>query len=86
MSEVGIGRNAVDLNAQLLELGIVIGQIAQLSGANKGKIGGVEEENRPLALQISFTYVDEFAIQVSSGFKRFYFSVDQGHSDNLQLS
>src|SRR5690606_2404602 len=48
--KVRVGRYAIDLDAELLELRIHIGYIPQLGGTDEGEIGGVEEKNRPLSL------------------------------------
>src|SRR5690606_18584754 len=62
VGEVGVGGNGVDFHAQLLELGIVVGQVAQLGRADEGEVGRVEEEDRPLALQVSFGNFNELAL------------------------
>ena len=52
VGEVGVGRHRVDLDAELLELGVVVGQVAELGRADEGEVGRVEEDDRPLALQV----------------------------------
>src|SRR3546814_14825259 len=44
--EVGVGRHAVDLDAEALELGVVVGQVTELGGAYEGEVGRVEEHHR----------------------------------------
>src|SRR5471032_116647 len=43
VSKVGVGGNAVDLDAQLLEWSVVVGQVFQLGWANEGEVSRVEE-------------------------------------------
>src|SRR5690554_870228 len=45
VGEVGVGRNCIDLYTQLLELVVVVSQVTQLGGANKGEVGRVEEHD-----------------------------------------
>jgi hypothetical protein len=52
VGEVGVGGHGVHLDAHLLELGVVVGQVAQFGGADEGEVGRVEEHHGPLAFQI----------------------------------
>ena len=60
--EVGVGRHGVDLDAELLELGVVVGEVAELGRADEGEVGRVEEEDRPLAGDVGVGDVDELAV------------------------
>ncbi|MNQ61158.1 hypothetical protein D3C85_754690 [compost metagenome] len=83
VGEVGVGGHAVDFHAQLLELGVVVGQVAQLGRADEGEVGRVEEHHGPFALQAGFGDFDEFALVVGGGFERFDFGIDQRHRNIL---
>ncbi len=52
MYKVRIARNGVYFTVNLLELGVRICQILQLSRADKGEISRVEEEYTPLSYHI----------------------------------
>ena len=52
VDEMGVAGDGVDLAAGGLEVGVLVGQVLQLRGADEGKVGGVEEEHRPLAQDI----------------------------------
>jgi hypothetical protein len=76
VGEVSVGRDAVDLDAELLELGIQVGDVTQLRRADEGEVGGVEEEHRPLALQVGLRHLDEFAIVEGGGLEGLHGRVD----------
>src|SRR5689334_5133652 len=76
VGKVGIGGNAVDLDAQFLELGVVVSQVFQFGRANKGEVSWVEENDRPLAFQVSVRHVYEVAVFVGGSFERFNLAVD----------
>src|SRR5690606_41384945 len=78
--EVGVGRNAVDFDAQLLELRVQVSQVFQFGGAHERKVGGVENKDRPLAGDRLVRDLDELAVVVSRCFKRFNLRIDQGHN------
>ena len=59
VGEVGVGRHAVDLNAQGLEGVVMVGQVTEFGGANKGEVGGVKEHHGPLTLQGGFGDLDK---------------------------
>ena len=67
VGEVGVGRHRVDLDAELLELGVVVGQVAELGRADEGEVGRVEEHDRPLALEVGVADVDELAVVEGGG-------------------
>ena len=60
--EVRVGRNAVDFNAQALEITIGIGQVFQFGRADEGEIRRIEEHDGPLAMQVGFGDIDELAV------------------------
>ena len=68
--EVGVGGHRVDFHAHLLELGVVVGHVAQFGRADEGEVGRVEEEHRPLALDIGVGHLDELAGLVGAGFEK----------------
>ena len=78
VSEVGVGGDGVDLDAQLLEGSVVVSQIAQLGRANEGEVSRVEEDHGPLAFQVSVRHLNEFAIVVGGSVERLDFGVDIG--------
>ena len=78
VGEVGVGGHRVDLDAQLLELGVVVGQVAQLGRADEGEVGRVEEDHGPLALEVGVGDVDELAVVEGGGLEGLDFGVDQG--------
>jgi hypothetical protein len=73
---VSVG-HGVDLDAQLLELGVVVGEVAELGRADEGEVGRVEEHHRPLALEVGLGDVDELAVLEGGGLEREDFGVDQ---------
>ncbi len=80
VGKVGIGGNAVDFDAQLLELGVVVSQVFQFGRADEGEVSWVEEHDRPLAFQVSvrhFLRSRHFFKGVS--FERFNLAVDDRH-------
>ncbi|VXA78638.1 conserved hypothetical protein [Aeromonas salmonicida] len=78
VSEVGVGGDRVDLDAQLLEFGVVVSQVTQLGRANEGEVSRVEEHHGPLAFQVCVRHLNELAIVVGGGVERLDFSVDIG--------
>ena len=77
--EVGVGGHGVDLDTELLELRVVVGEVAQLGGAHEGEVGGVEEHDRPLAVQVGVTDVDELALVEGGRIEGQDFGSDDGH-------
>ena len=78
-AEMGVGRDAVDLDAQLLELGVVVGEVFEFGRADEGEVGRIEEHHRPLALQIGVGDVDELALLEGLGLERLDLGVDERH-------
>lgn len=69
VAEVSVRRDGVDLNAQILELRVVIGQILQLGRADEGEILRVEEEDGLVTPQILVVHLDELAALIGVGFE-----------------
>lgn len=82
VGEVGIGGDGVDLYAQFLEFRVVVRQVAQFGGADKGEVSRVEEEHRPLALKVRLGQVYKFALIVSLGTEGFDFRIDGCHESH----
>ena len=59
--EVGVGRHRVHLDAEALQILVVVGEVAELGRADEREVGRVEEEDRPLAAQVVAGDVDELA-------------------------
>jgi hypothetical protein len=76
VGEMRIGRHAVNLHAELLELWIEIRHVAQFGRTHEGEVGGIEEKHRPLAFQIRLRHWHELAIVVSGGLERFDGRID----------
>src|SRR5471032_1763954 len=81
--EVGVGRHAVDVDAQFGEFRLEIGQVFQFGRADEGEVGWVEHQHGPLAFQGLVADVNEFAVGVGGGFERFDLGIDQGHGGFL---
>ena len=79
MGEVGIGRNGVHVYAQFLQLFVMVCNVAQFSRAYEGEVSRIEEEYAPTAFGVFFGNFDEFTVFECLVFKRFDFSVNQGH-------
>ena len=77
VGEVSVGGDDVDLRAQLLELGIVVGCVFYFGGAVEGESCRHEDEGRPLTLQTLFAYFDEFAVVESLCLERCNFGIDE---------
>ena len=68
------------LHTTWLEFLIVIGNITELSRADKRKIRGIENEHCPFALDVLLADLDEFAIFESLRRERLYLRIDQRHN------
>src|SRR5690606_25913799 len=77
VSKVRIGGDAVNLDAQLLELLVLVREILELRGTHEGEVGGVEDHDRPLALEGLIGNVHELAVVESRRLEGFDGSVDQ---------
>ena len=76
VGEVGVGRDGVNVYAQLLQFFIMICHVAQFSRANEGEVSRVEEEDAPAAFSIFLGYFDEFTVFECLVFKRFDFGIN----------
>ena len=79
VGEVGVGRDRVDLDAQALELGVAVSQVAQLGGADEGEVGRIEEHDGPLALEVGVAHLDELAVVERSCLEGLDLGVDERH-------
>jgi len=79
VAEMRVGRDRVDFNAELLESGIVVGEVFELRRADEGEVGWIEEENGPLALEVGVGDVEELASLVSGGLEGLDLGVNQRH-------
>jgi len=79
VDEVRIGGHRVDLDAQVLQLAVVLGQITQLGRADEREVTGVEEEDRPGAPHVGFGHLDEFARVVCVRGEGQNLGIDQRH-------
>ena len=77
VGEMRVGRYAIDFHAHFLELGVVVSQVTQLGGANKGEVGRIEKYHRPFAGQRGFRDRHKFAFVIGGGGEGLYFGVDQ---------
>src|SRR3546814_12641663 len=64
--------------AHLLKRRVDVGEIFEFGRTDEREIGGVEEENRPLALHVSIGDVDEFAILERGGLDGFEGRIENG--------
>ena len=79
VGEVGVGRDRVHLDAEALELLVVVGEVAELGGADEREVGRVEEDDGPLAGQVVARDGDELAVVEGGRFEGLDRGVDQGH-------
>jgi len=79
VSEVSVGRHGKYFNAQLLQLFVFVGNVAQFGRANEGEVGRVEEEYGPLAFYVLFGDFYELTCFVRSCFERLDFGIDDTH-------
>jgi hypothetical protein len=78
--EVRVGRHAVDLDAELLEGVVVVGQVLELRRADEGEVGRVEDEHAPLAADRLIRDLDELPVGKSGRLERLDGGVDQRHA------
>ena len=62
VSEVRIGAYRVNFHTELLEFGIVFGQVYEFRGAHEGEVSGIEEEDGPLAGDVGVAYFFERSV------------------------
>ena len=83
--KMGVGRDAVDLDAQLLERRIVVGEVAELGRADEGEVRGIEHHHGPLALEVLVRHRHELAVVVGGGLEGLDFGIDQRHGAFLVI-
>src|SRR3546814_4442731 len=71
VAEMRVGRRRIDFDAEALKRFILVGEIFELGRADEGEVGGIEEENRPLARNIGVRDGHELALMVRGGAERF---------------
>jgi hypothetical protein len=76
---MGVGRDAEDFDAELLEFLVMFGEVFEFGGANEGEISRVEEKNRPGVLDAFLGHFNEFAAFEGLGFERLDLRVDERH-------
>ncbi|MPM17428.1 hypothetical protein SDC9_63817 [bioreactor metagenome] len=62
VDEVRVGRHGEDLDAELLQLLVVVGHVTELGRADEGEVGRVEEEDGPLADGVLVGDLDELPL------------------------
>src|SRR5690606_12492708 len=62
VGEVRIRGDGIHFDAHLLQLVVVVGQVAQLGRADEGEVGRVEEHDGPLAAQVGVGDLNELAV------------------------
>src|SRR5690606_41354063 len=77
--EVRVGGNSVDLDAELLELFILLSEVFKFGRAHEREVGRVENEYRPLAGNGFVADFDKLAVVVGGCFERLDLRIDQGH-------
>src|SRR5690554_6129607 len=78
--KVAVRGNGIDLRTRLLELLVQVCQIAELRGADKGEVSGVEHEDRPLTQYVCLAYILELSVVKCLDFKVIDLSADQRHA------
>ncbi len=76
VGEVSVGRDGVNVYAQLLQFFVVVCHIAQFGRANEGEVSRVEEEDAPAAFSIFLGNFDEFTVFERLVFERFDFGIN----------
>ena len=83
VGEVRVGRDAIHLDAEILEHRVVVSQITQFGRTHEGEIGRVEHDDRPLAFEVLVADRDELAVVVRGGLERNDFGVDERHESDF---
>ncbi len=76
VGEVGVGRDRVNVYAQLLQFFVVICNVTQFGRADESKVSRVEEEHAPAAFGIFLGDLYEVAVFERLVFERFDFGVN----------
>jgi hypothetical protein len=79
VDKVGVCGHGVNLTANGLELLILVRYVLQFCGANKGKIGGIEEKYTPFPKNILLGNEFEIVLVECVGAKIGYFFIDHRH-------
>ena len=77
--EVRVGRDGVDLNAELLELFVVVGEVFELGRAHEREVGRVEEDDGPVTLEVGVGDGLELALMEGFGLEGQDFGLEQRH-------
>src|SRR3546814_18427946 len=85
VAEMRVGRHRIDFDAEALKRFILVGEVFELGRADEGEVGGIEEENRPLARNIGVRAGDELALLVRGGAARFDGTTDDTHGRAFPL-
>jgi hypothetical protein len=80
IAEVGVGRDRVDLDAELLEGVVVVGEVLELGRTHEREVGGIEHEHAPLAPDRLVRDGHELALVVGGRLERFDRRVDDRHA------
>ena len=76
MRKVGVSRNRVNVNAQFLQLFIMVSDVTQFSRAYESEVSRVEEEDAPAAFGIFLSNFYELTVFERLVFERFDFGVN----------
>src|SRR3546814_3184833 len=85
VAEMRVGRDAVYLDAHLLERRIDAGQILEFGRADEGEVGRIEEEDRPFAAHVGVGDGHELALLVRLRAERLQGIADLRH-ENISSS
>ena len=78
--EVGVAAHGVDLAALGLEGVVVLRQLLELGGADKGEVGGIEEEQAPVPEGVRLGDGVEVAVLIGLDGEVGDLLVDEGHA------
>src|ERR1700720_1459230 len=81
--EVRVGGHTVDLHAQFIEIGIVVGEITELGRTYEGEISRVEHKHGPLALEGFVRHGHELSVVICGRLEWLDFGIDQRHGELL---
>ena len=77
--EVGVRGDRIDLDAHLLEFGVVVGQVLKLGRADEGEVGRIEKEDSPFSGHVGVGDGGELAVLEGFGLERLHFGIDERH-------
>ena len=84
--EVGVAGDGVDLAADFLELGVVLGQVLKLGGAHEREVSRVEEEQGPVAEHIVLGHLVELVVLECVHLEIGQFMLQKSHFRSFQDS